>query len=116
MLSRDFPGDAGDNVMHCESGRVDDQVSFSDHPFAGGGKLSDVVQPSLPAGHFELTMLNPAPKGRLVRVQHHMEYLLAEVSERGFQFCPILLSQYGLHGHQVLPGHQPHELPPRRPR
>lgn len=72
MLSRDFPGDAGNNVMPCESGRVDDQVSFADHPFAGGGKLSDVVQPPLPAGHLELIMLNPVPKGRLVRVQHHM--------------------------------------------
>ena len=68
MLSRDFPGDAGDNVMHCESGRVDDQVSFADHPFAGGGKLSDVVQPPLPAGHLELIMLTPVPKGRLVTV------------------------------------------------
>lgn len=52
--------------MHCESGRVDDQVSFSDHPFAGGGKLSDVVQPPLPAGHLELIMLNAVPKGQLV--------------------------------------------------
>ena len=95
---------SGGNVLHCESGRVDDQVSFSDHPLAGGGVLGNVVQPPLPARHFELIMLNPVPKGRLVRVQHHMEYPLTEVTERRCQFCPILLPQHCLNCHQVLSG------------
>ncbi len=47
---RDGRGNAGGNLLRCESGRVDNQVGARDHPVPGGGILRDVVHPPLPAG------------------------------------------------------------------